>query len=146
MDTLVSRLDIAHLFCELDDFYQHFEYGWQHQAQLPSMPGERRSQSRLSLSEVMTIAVAFPGSGFRTFKEFYTLVRVAPLATCLSQPGQLQLLCRVDAVVPDALVLLLAHTPRRLHRHRIHRLHPSGRVSSREGTRAQSLQRTGAMG
>jgi IS5 family transposase len=73
MDTLVSRLDIAHLFCELDDFYQHFEYGWQHQAQLPSMPGERRSQSRLSLSEVMTIAVAFPGSGFRTFKEFYTL-------------------------------------------------------------------------
>ncbi|CAA9377375.1 hypothetical protein AVDCRST_MAG94-4643, partial [uncultured Leptolyngbya sp.] len=47
MDTLVSRLDIAHLFCELDDFYQHFEHGWQHQVQLPSMPGERRSHSRL---------------------------------------------------------------------------------------------------
>lgn len=37
------------------------------------MPGERRSHARLSLSEVMTIAVAFHGSGFRTFKEFYTL-------------------------------------------------------------------------
>ncbi|MBD2072533.1 IS982 family transposase, partial [Phormidium sp. FACHB-592] len=52
METIVSRLDIAHLFYELDDFYQHFEHGWQHQVQLPSMPGERRSHSRLSLSEV----------------------------------------------------------------------------------------------
>jgi hypothetical protein len=43
MDTIVSRLDIARLFCELDDFYQQFEHGWQHQAQLPSMPDERRS-------------------------------------------------------------------------------------------------------
>ena len=73
MDTLVSRLDVARIFCELDDFCQQFEHYWQHQAQLPSMPGERRSQSRLRLSEVMTIAVAFHGSGFRTFKEFYTL-------------------------------------------------------------------------
>ncbi|MBD2077306.1 IS982 family transposase, partial [Phormidium sp. FACHB-592] len=52
MEIIVSRLDIAHLFYELDDFYQHFEHGWQHQVQLPSMPGERRSHSRLSLSEV----------------------------------------------------------------------------------------------
>ena len=72
MNTIVSRLDIAQIFCELDDFYQQFEHSWQHQAQLPSMPGERRSQSRLSLSEVMTIVVAFHGSGFRTFKAFYT--------------------------------------------------------------------------
>jgi hypothetical protein len=28
------------------------------------MPGERRSQSRMRLSEVMTIAIAFHGSGF----------------------------------------------------------------------------------
>ena len=27
----------------------------------------------MSLSEVMTIAIAFHGSGYRTFKEFYTL-------------------------------------------------------------------------
>ena len=37
------------------------------------MPGERRSQSRMRLREVMTIAIAFHGSGFRTFKKFYTL-------------------------------------------------------------------------
>jgi hypothetical protein len=50
MDTIVSRLDIAQIFCALDDFYQQFEHGWQHQVQLPSMLGERRSQSRLSLA------------------------------------------------------------------------------------------------
>jgi len=73
MNTIVSRLDIAQIFWELDDFCQQFEHYWQHQEQLPSLPGERRSQSRLSLSEVMTITMAFHGSGFRTFKQFYTL-------------------------------------------------------------------------
>jgi IS5 family transposase len=73
MNTIVSRLDITRIFCEVDDFCQQFEQQWHQQPQLPSMPGERRSQSRLSLSEIMTIAIAFHGSGFRTFKEFYTL-------------------------------------------------------------------------
>ena len=73
MNPIVSRLDVTHIFCEVDDFCQQFEQVWQRQAQLPSMLGERRSQSRMRLSEVMTIAIAFHGSGFRTFKEFYTL-------------------------------------------------------------------------
>jgi hypothetical protein len=30
-------------------------------------------RSRMSLSEVMTIVIASHGSGFRTFKDFYTL-------------------------------------------------------------------------
>jgi uncharacterized protein YciW len=124
MDTLVSRLDIARLFCELDDFYQQFEHGWQHQAQLPSMPGERRSHSRLSLSEVMTIAVPFTALVFAPSKSF-TPVRPAALAARVSQLGQLQSVYRAAALVPDALVLLLAHPQRRLHRHRVHRLHPA---------------------
>jgi hypothetical protein len=37
------------------------------------MPQEKRCRSRMSLSEIMTIVIAFHGSGFRTFKEFYTL-------------------------------------------------------------------------
>ena len=37
------------------------------------MLGERRCRSRMGLSEIMTIVIAFHGSGFRTFKEFYTL-------------------------------------------------------------------------
>jgi IS5 family transposase len=73
MDTILPRLDITQIFCDVDDFCQHFEQHWQQQPQLSSMPGERRSQSRMRLSEVMTIAIAFHGSGFRTFKEFYTL-------------------------------------------------------------------------
>lgn len=70
---IVSRLDITQIFWDVDDFCQSFERHWQQQPQLPSMPGERRCQSRMRLSEVMTIAIAFHGSGFRTFKEFYTL-------------------------------------------------------------------------
>ena len=46
---------------------------WQKQKQLPSMPSEKRCRSRMSLSQVMTIAIAFHGSRFHTFKEFYTL-------------------------------------------------------------------------
>lgn len=57
MTDIVSRLDIPQIFCEVDDFYQTFERHWL------SIP--------LSLSEVMTIVIAFHGSGYRTFKEFY---------------------------------------------------------------------------
>lgn len=73
MSPIVSRLDVTQIFCQVDDFCQSFERMWQQHPQLPSMPGERRSHSRMSLSEVMTIVIAFHGSGFRTFKEFYTL-------------------------------------------------------------------------
>jgi hypothetical protein len=34
---------------------------------------EKRSKLRMHLSEVMTIVIAFHGSGYKTFKEFYTL-------------------------------------------------------------------------
>jgi hypothetical protein len=36
MDTIVSRLDVTQIFCEVDDFYQSFEQMWQQQPQLPS--------------------------------------------------------------------------------------------------------------
>lgn len=73
MDRLVSRLDITTIFCEVDDFCQEFERFWSQTSPLPSMPGEKRSQSRLKLSEVITLVIAFHGSGARTFKDFYTL-------------------------------------------------------------------------
>lgn len=73
MEKIVSHLDVTQIFCEVDDFCQQFERLWQQQAQLPSMLGEKRSRSRLHLSEVMTIVIAFDGSGYRTFKDFYTL-------------------------------------------------------------------------
>ncbi len=73
MDIIVSRLDVTEIFCHVDDFCQFFEAHWQRHPHLPSIAGERRSGSRMSLSEVMTIMIAYHGSGFRTFKEFYTL-------------------------------------------------------------------------
>jgi hypothetical protein len=73
MSTIVSRLDVTQIFCDVDDFCSTWEQWWQKVPQLPSMAGERRSQSRMHLSEVMTIAIAFHGSGYKTFKEFYTL-------------------------------------------------------------------------
>lgn len=73
MSTIVSRLDITEIFCDVDDFCQQWENLWQQVPQLPSTTGERRSTSRMHLSEVMTIVIAFHGSGYKTFKEFYTL-------------------------------------------------------------------------
>lgn len=73
MTSIVSHLDVTQIFCDVDDFCQVFEQHWQQHPQLPSMVGEQHSSSRLSLSEVMTIVIAFHGSGFRNFKSFYTL-------------------------------------------------------------------------
>jgi hypothetical protein len=73
MELSLPRLDITQIFCEVDDFCQQFARSWPESPLLPSMPGERLSRSRLHVSEIMTIAIAFHGSGYRTFKEFYTL-------------------------------------------------------------------------
>ena len=78
---MASRLDITQIFWDVDDFCLQWSRLWQTQKQLPSMPNEKRCpkgyrfayRSKMSLSEVMTIVIAFHGSGFRTFKEFYTL-------------------------------------------------------------------------
>ena len=62
MDNIVSHLDITQIFCEVDDLCESFEKHWQEQPMLPSMPGERKSHSRMRLSEVMTIIIGFHGS------------------------------------------------------------------------------------
>ena len=68
----VSRLDITRIFCDVDDFCQQWELHCSTQKQLPSVFQHKRSFSRMSISEIMTIVIAFHGSGFRTFKDFYT--------------------------------------------------------------------------
>jgi hypothetical protein len=69
----VSRLDVTPIFGAVDDFCRQFEPQWFVPPQLPSLSGERLCHSRLSRSEVMTLVMAFQGSGYRTFKEFDTL-------------------------------------------------------------------------
>lgn len=71
MNTIVSRLDLTQIFCDVDDFYQHFERNYHASKKLSSDDQQKLCQSRLCVSEVMTIAIAFHGSGYRTFKEFY---------------------------------------------------------------------------
>jgi Transposase DDE domain len=63
-------VDIVALFCDLDDFYQAFAPVWQ-QHLLPAPGRHRQRANGLSVSEVMTLVVAFQDSDYRTFKHFY---------------------------------------------------------------------------
>jgi hypothetical protein len=63
-------VDIVALFCDLDDFYQAFAPTWQ-QHLLPAPGRHRQRTSCLSVSEIMTLVVAFQASDYRTFKHFY---------------------------------------------------------------------------
>lgn len=44
MLTIVSRLDITQIFCDVDDFCQQWENLWQQVPQLPSTTGETAQQ------------------------------------------------------------------------------------------------------
>ena len=68
-----SRLDISQLFWEVDEFSQAFEAHCSQALKLSNGEPPVVYRSRLSISEVTTIVIAFHGSGYRTFKEFYTL-------------------------------------------------------------------------
>jgi hypothetical protein len=73
MDISLARLDLTQLFCDIDDFCQNADaFCGRYIPRLPYDGEAKRYQSRLSISEVMTIVVAFHGSGYRTFKDFYT--------------------------------------------------------------------------
>ena len=98
-----SRLDLTEIFCDVDDFYQSFEQHCRDLPQLTAIAGEKRCRSRMRLSEVMTIVIAFHGSGYRTFKEFYSL--------------QVQPICGTNALVNDAVVLFFADKKRRSYRY-----------------------------
>ncbi len=63
-------MSILELFVSVDTFWQQFGPIWERD-QLTA--GHRRKRAtRLSMSEIMTIAILFQQSGYRTFKAFYT--------------------------------------------------------------------------
>lgn len=64
-------MDLERIFCEVDDFCQAFEPQWNQQL-LHSGEIKRQKASSLSLSEVMTLIIAFHRSNYRTFKHYYT--------------------------------------------------------------------------
>ncbi len=73
MVEIVSRLDIPCLFWNVDDYGQQLPASREANPRLESEDSSSRPyDSRLGLSEVMTIAIAFHGSDARTFKGCYT--------------------------------------------------------------------------
>jgi hypothetical protein len=62
---------ITKIFCNIDDFMQDFEK--EYRSRLIENGIKTKSiNSRLSMSEIMTIVVTYHRYGFRTFKDFYT--------------------------------------------------------------------------
>lgn len=63
-------MDLVTLFYLIDEFCKDYEPQWQ-QSLLDSGLKQRRTTSRLSLSEILTIIVFFHLSGYRMFKWYY---------------------------------------------------------------------------
>lgn len=63
-------MELVTLFYLIDEFCKEYEPQWQ-QSLLDSGVKQRRTTSRLALSEILTIAVYFHLSGYRTFKWYY---------------------------------------------------------------------------
>jgi len=62
------------LFCSVDDFCQNFEPEWNRFLLKDSTTSSRwwtTRESKLSLSEILTMAIFFHSSGYRTFKHYY---------------------------------------------------------------------------
>jgi len=61
---------LTKIFCEIDDFMQEFEDNYKKRL-ISDEDIKIKYNSRLSMSEVMTILVYYHGYGNRTFKDFY---------------------------------------------------------------------------
>ncbi len=64
-------MSILELFCSVDEFWVQFAPWWQQQL-LASGTRQRLRPTRLHPSEIMTIAILFQQSHYRTFTAFYT--------------------------------------------------------------------------
>jgi len=63
-------VDFTELFVGVDDFWMSFEAEFEHHL-LADGHRRRRRDRRMSISEIMTILIAFQASNYRTFKHFY---------------------------------------------------------------------------
>jgi hypothetical protein len=64
-------MNLLELFCSVDDFWQHFAPGWQHEL-VASGKRKRLRATQMYPSEIMTILIWFHHSHYRTFKAYYT--------------------------------------------------------------------------
>ena len=61
---------LTKIFCDIDDFMKEFEILYK-QKMIEDKSNKSKYNSKLSMSEIMTIVVYFHRSGYRTFKDFY---------------------------------------------------------------------------
>jgi hypothetical protein len=106
----MSIRDVEALYCSVDTFWQEFEPWWKREP-LATGACRRWRATRLHPSEIMTIAILFQQSGYRTFKAFYTeYVQVhlrAEFPHLLSYTRLIELLPRV--LLPLAVYLQTQH-------------------------------------
>jgi len=98
-------MEIVALFCDIDDFCLQFEPAWQHHL-MPEGSRRRWRESRLCLSEVMTIVVSVHQSGYRTFKDYYLRYVTPHLRWAFPQVVSYS---RFVELMPEALVPLCAY-------------------------------------
>ena len=67
-------MDLTALFVDVDDHWQVFRDGYECHL-IEAGTRRRRRDTRLSMSEIMTILIAFQASNYRTFKHFYLHLR-----------------------------------------------------------------------
>lgn len=111
-------LSLEALFCHVDDFCRWFEPCWQQRLLGEGLQCRFRSRS-LSLSQSMTILIAFHQSAYRNFKFLYP-VSLSLLAPSLSSISQLPTLRGMDALHSDSAVRLLAPLLGQLYWHQLY--------------------------
>ena len=68
-------MDLTRLFCDIDDFVKALNDSQEH-ILITQRKSKRGISPRMSLSELMTIIVAYHSSGFRHFKAYYKFIQV----------------------------------------------------------------------
>ena len=95
---------LTKIFCEIDDFMQEFDE--EYKKRLLTNKEERvKYNSRLTLSEVMTILVYYHSYGNRTFKDFYLKTVCRDLKSCFPNLVSYN---RFIELIPTALIPLIA--------------------------------------
>ena len=82
---ILSRLDKTVVFCDADDFYQDFEQNYQNQLKLLTDDQRNLCQSRLSISEVMTIVILFHGCWLQNLQRILSQGSFPSLSSRFSQ-------------------------------------------------------------
>jgi hypothetical protein len=101
----MSQLQLIAMFCDIDDFCQHFEPIYQ-QRLVQAGHRQRTRATTLTLSEILTILVYFHWSHYRTFKHDYTEYVMAHLHPYFPRLGSYT---RFVELLPRALVPLCCY-------------------------------------